>query len=466
MNANRTLPTGADPSLTLTQPMIESVGHAEASALVTTSSGRRADYEHTDRMQLGKLRRLLAMILPSNRFYARKLASLTSDLYPRSLDDFFRRFPFTRKHELLNDQLARPPYGANLTYPLDRYTRCHQTSGSTGEPLRWLDTPQSWQHLLDNWGHIYHAAGVSISDRFLFAFSFGPFIGFWSALESAAQRGCFCFPGGSMTSEARLKTIADHRITVLCCTPTYALHLGELAVKAGLTSARSSVRLILVAGEPGGSIPSTRARLAECWPNARVSDHYGMTEVGPVTFECPAEPNVLHVIESACLAEVIDPATTQPVGPGQTGELVLTTLERVGSPVLRYRTGDLVQARPPGQCACGRHELALAGGILGRCDDMVVVRGVNVYPSAVEEIVRNVGGVAEYRVLLESHASLVELRLEIETAPDCPNPADVARRLQKALQNAFALRIPVEPVGAGHLPRFEMKARRWVRTAD
>jgi phenylacetate-CoA ligase len=267
-----------------------------------------------------------------------------------------------------------------------------------------------------------------------------------------------------MTSEARLKTIADHRITVLCCTPTYALHLGEMAGKAGFRAARSSVRLILVAGEPGGSIPSTRARLAECWPQARVFDHYGMTEVGPVTYECPAEPNVLHVIESSCLAEVIDPATAQPVAPGQTGELVLTTLDRVGSPVIRYRTGDLVKARPPGPCACGRFELALDGGILGRCDDMVVVRGVNIYPSAVEEIVRASGGVAEYRVLLESHASLAELRLEIEPVPDCPNPAEVARRLQKALQNAFALRIPVEAVAAGHLPRFETKARRWVRT--
>ena len=406
------------------------------------------------------------MIIPSNRFYARKLAALASDLYPRSLEDFFRRFPLTRKHELVQDQLAHPPYGTNLTYPLDRYTRCHQTSGSTGEPLRWLDTPQSWQHLLENWGEIFGAAGVAVSDRFMFAFSFGPFIGFWSALESALQRGCFCFPGGSMTSEARLKAIADHGLTVLCCTPTYALHLGELAVKAGFTAARSSLRLILVAGEPGGSIPATRARLGDCWPKARVFDHYGMTEVGPVTYECPTEPNVLHVIGSACLAEILDPATGQSLPPGQTGELVLTTLDRVGSPVIRYRTGDLVRALPPGPCACGRSELALAGGILGRCDDMVLVRGVNVYPAAVEEIVRAAGGVAEYRVLLESHQSLVEMRLEIEVAPDCPSPADVAKRLQKSLQNTFALRIPVEVVAAGHLPRFEMKARRWVRVAD
>ncbi len=419
--------------------------------------------EEIERSQLVKLRRLLAMILPSNRFYGRKLASLASDLYPRTVEDFVQRFPLTRKHELMNDQLANPPYGSNLTYPLDRYARCHQTSGSTGEPLRWLDTRESWQHLLDNWREIFRAAGVSASDRFLFAFSFGPFIGFWSAMEAAAQKGCFCFPAGSMTSEARLKAIADHRITVLCCTPTYALHLGGLAVKTDVTAARLGLRLIVVAGEPGGSVPSTRARLAECWPKARVFDHYGMTEVGPVTYECPAEPNLLHVIESAYLAEVIDPATGQPVAPGQPGELVLTTLDRVGSPVIRYRTGDLVKARPPGPCACGRFELALEGGILDRCDDMAVVRGVNIYPSAVEEIVRATGGVAEYRVLLESNASLVEMRLEIEVTGNSANPDELARRLQKSLQNAFALRIPVAVVPAGHLPRFEMKARRWVR---
>jgi phenylacetate-CoA ligase len=424
-----------------------------------------AEGEALRQLQLAKLQRLVATVRRSNRFYVRKLAPLGPEFHPRSLEDFVQRFPLTRKHELMNDQLAHPPYGTNLTHPLDHYTRCHQTSGSTGEPLRWLDTPESWQHLLDNWREIFRAAAVSVSDRFLLAFSFGPFIGFWSAMESALQLGCFCFPGGSMTSEARLKTIADHHITVLCCTPTYALHLGELAVKAGLAAARSSLRLIIVAGEPGGSIPATRARLAQCWPQARLFDHYGMTEVGPVTYECPAEPGLLHVIESTCLAEVIDPHTTQPVRPGQTGELVLTTLDRLGSPVLRYRTGDLVKPRPSGLCACGRFELALEGGILGRCDDMVVVRGVNVFPSAVEEIVRGCGGVTEYRVLVESHASLLELRLEIEPAPDCSNPAEVARRLQKALQDAFSLRVPVQVVPAGHLPRFEMKARRWVRVA-
>jgi phenylacetate-CoA ligase len=359
--------------------------------------------------------------------------------------------------------LAHPPYGTNLTYPLEHYTRCHQTSGSTGEPLRWLDTPQSWERLLRNWGQILRAAAVESADRFLFAFSFGPFIGFWSAMESALQARHFCLATGSMTSEARLKAIADHRITVLCSTPTYALHLGEVARSGSIKAALSTVRLILVAGEPGGSLPATRARLAEDWPGARIFDHYGMTEVGPATYECPAEAGVLHVIESAYLAEVVDPQTAEHQPAGQTGELVLTTLDRLGSPVMRYRTGDLVQARPAGRCACGRHDLALAGGILGRSDDMVVVRGVNVFPSAIENIVRSCGGVGEYRVVLDQRNALTEIRLEIERTLDCPAPASLARRLQQLLQSTLSLRVPVDMVPRGTLPRFEMKSKRWVR---
>ncbi len=268
-----------------------------------------------------------------------------------------------------------------------------------------------------------------------------------------------------MTSETRARAIGDHGITVLCCTPTYALHLGEVAAQS-CPAACSSVRLILVAGEPGGSIPATRARLGQLWPRARVFDHYGMTEVGPATYECPAEPGVLHVIETAYLAEVVDPVSGRPAPLGDPGELALTTLDRIGSPVLRYRTGDLVRARRHGRCACGRHDLALPGGILGRSDDMVVVRGVNVFPSAVEEIVRACGEVAEYRALLDRRHSLTELSLEVEPGRDCKDPAALRRRLQQAFQNALSIRVPVTLAPPGALPRFEMKSKRWLRAAS
>jgi phenylacetate-CoA ligase len=205
--------------------------------------------------------------------------------------------------------------------------------------------------------------------------------------------------------------------------------------------------------------------LEKAWGGARVFDHHGMTEVGPVTYECPAQPGRLHVMETTFLAEIVDPETGEPVLDGERGELVLTTLKRTGSPLLRYRTGDMVCARPrtAGLCACGRAELALEGGILGRVDDMVIVRGVNVFPGAVDDIVRRLPDVAEYQVRIETVHHLDELKMLVEPAPGCADVPGLLARLQKELQDAFALRVPVMAVEPGSLPRYEMKAQRWVR---
>jgi len=409
---------------------------------------------------------LLETILPANPFYARKLAGFGPDVRFALLEEYAHRIPVTTRHELVRDRLANPPYGTNLTFPLETYVRCHQTSGTTTVPMRWLDTAESWSQLVGNWVQILGAAGITRRDRFFFAFSFGPFLGFWSALEAVQRLGCFCFPGGSMTSMARLQTILDNGITVVCCTPTYAQHLGQVASQRNVDLARSRVRLFVVAGEGGGSIPATRARIERLWPGATVFDHHGMTEVGPVTYQCPTEPGVLHVLESAYLPEVIDPQTGGAVQPGQRGELVLTTLDRIGSPVLRYRTGDLVKPRAKGVCACGRHELALEGGILGRSDDMVVVRGVNVYPSLIEEIVRGYAEIAEYRVQLDCRSAMTELSLEVEAIEGAARLETLQLRLEHSFQTALHLRVPVRLMPPGSLPRFEMKAMRWVRRTE
>jgi phenylacetate-CoA ligase len=263
-----------------------------------------------------------------------------------------------------------------------------------------------------------------------------------------------------MTSLARLEAILDNAITVLCCTPTYAQHLGEVAREKQIDLTRSRLRLVIVAGEAGGSIPATRARIESAWPGAKVFDHHGMTEVGPVTYQCPAEPGVLHVLESAYYPEIIEPGTGAPSPPGATGELVLTTLDRIGSPLLRYRTGDLVKARPPSTCLCGRNALALEGGILGRSDDMVVVRGVNVYPTLIEEIVRAFPEIAEYRVQLDCRSALAELSVEVEPHGEHPSP-QLQHRLEQTFQSSLNLRVPVQLLPPHSLPRFEMKALRW-----
>jgi phenylacetate-CoA ligase len=412
--------------------------------------------------QLEELRSLVAELFPGNSFYTKKLnaAGVTFDV--ASLEDFSQRFPFTAKSELVEDQLAHPPYGTGLTYPLSHYTRFHQTSGTMGTPLRWLDTADSWEWMLESWGEVFRAAGVTASDRIYFAFTFGPFIGFWMAFEAGSRLGALCLPGGGLSSAARLRMIVDNQATVLCCTPTYAIRLAEVAAEEKIDLSRSNVKTIIVAGEPGGSLPSVRGRMEKLWNGARVFDHHGMTEVGPVTFECPQRPGVLHVIEKAYYAEIIEPDTGKAAAPGMAGELVLTTLGRTGSPLLRYRTGDLVKADAQ-SCVCGRNDLALIGGILGRTDDMVVVRGVNVYPSAVEEIIRATDGVLEYRVHVSTVQALTELSLEIEPRLDCVDVADLKQRLEKYFQTNLALRIPVKTVASGSLPRFEMKARRWVR---
>lgn len=348
--------------------------------------------------------------------------------------------PFTTKADLVRDQAAHPPYGSRLTEPLSRYTRCCHTSGTTTAPLAILDTPASWQVMLDAWAVIYAAGGITAAERLYFAFSFGPFLGFWTAWEAGLQMGALCLPGGGLSSAARLAAIAQHRATVLLCTPTYALHLAR-----GIDLAGTSIRKIIVAGEPGGSVAAVRARIAAAWHGAEVLDHYGLTETGPVACQQAGEPGFLRLIPGHFHAEVIDPSSGQPA---REGELVLTNLLRLANPLVRYRTGDLVRLSPSGD----RFE----GGILGRLDDMVVIRGVNLYPSAVDAVVRTLPEIGEYRVTITARGDLREVQVEAECAPA------VAAALERAFSEVFTLRIPVTPVAAGTLPAWEMKSRRWV----
>lgn len=412
-------------------------------------------------VQDARLRTLLAELDGRNAFYTAKLrqAGLRGDACDRAT--FVQRFPPTTKAELQEDQRRHPPYGSDLTYAVERYVRFSQTSGSTGEPLRWLDTAESWSWMLGCWTRILERIGVRPGDRLLAAFSFGPFLGFWTCFEAAARIGCLCIPAGGLTTRARIQLIADNAATVLCCTPTYALRLGEEARDAGLVELLRSVRLLVVAGEPGGSIPAVRARLADLWPRAAVSDHHGMTEIGPVSWQCPGEASLLHIPEEDYIAEILDPATFEPVASGATGELVLSNLGRTGSPLLRYRTGDLVRAAPPGACSRGIAGLALDGGILGRTDDMVVVRGINVWPAAIEAVVRRFAPVAEYAVDVRRERGMTELELLLEPADACRDASGLAVDVGEALRAALALRIPVRLAERGSLPRFELKARRW-----
>ncbi len=410
--------------------------------------------------QSERLARLLRTLSGRNAFYTRKLEAaglrVASLQFPRDL----ARLPFTTKAELVADQAESPPWGTALTEPLGRYTRYNQTSSTTGRPLRWLDTPESWQWMLDCWKAVYRAAAVTSADRILFPFSFGPFLGFWTAFDAGVQIGAHCIPAGGMATEPRLALIDALHPTVVCCTPTYALRLLDVrreTLGAGLQ--QSGVRVLIVAGEPGGSIPATRRRIEDGW-GARVIDHHGMTEIGPLSFECWDAPGFLHVNESEYIVEVVDAGTGAAVQDGQQGELVVTTLGRTASPVLRYRTGDLV-VRTGEPCRCGRSLARLVGGVVARADDMVNVRGVNVYPAAIESVLRTFDDVIEYRSTVRSTASLRSLSVEIEVAASASAPT-TATRVAAGLREALGLAVPVTNVDPGTLPRFDMKAHRFV----
>jgi len=397
-------------------------------------------------LQLKKLRAGLRQVLKSNPFWRGRLHDVTG------WDDF-ERLPMTTKADLLADQAANPPFGTDLTFPLEDYTRLHQTSGSSGDqPLRWLDTQHSWDWWLRIWAdHVYQAAGVTPADRVFFAFSFGPFIGFWSAFGGAERLGAMAISGGAMTSEQRIRTIRDLGATVLLSTPTYAMRMAEKAAELQLDLASSDIRLTIHAGEPGASIPSTRSAIEAAY-RAITFDHTGMTELGPTGHSCTQRDGI-HLIESEFIFEVVDAKGR----PALEGELVATNLGRWGSPLFRYRTGDQVSlSREP--CSCGSLFVKVVGGIRGRVDDMFTVRGVNLYPSQVEDIVRRHTAVREFVIERRTVKRMDEVVLVVEMAV-ANAPTD---RLEADLRQALGVRITCRVVPAGTLPPSELKARRIV----
>jgi phenylacetate-CoA ligase len=396
-------------------------------------------------VQLEKLRAGLADVLRNNGFYRARLTSVSG------WDDF-ERLPFTTKDELLADQAANAPFGTNLTYPLERYVRLHQTSGSSGDqPLRWLDTEESWTWWLGIWAdHVYPAAEVTAADRIFFAFSFGPFIGFWSAFGGAERLGAMAISGGSMTTEQRIRNLRDVGATVLLATPTYALRMAERARELHLDLASSDIRVTIHAGEPGASIPTTRAAIEASFL-ATSFDHTGMTELGPTGHSC-SQRDGIHLVENEFIFEVIDARGR----PALEGELVATNLGRWGMPLVRYRTGDRVRLSHE-RCSCGSPFAKLVGGIMGRVDDMFTVRGVNLYPSQVEDIVRRHAGTAEFVIERRSLEHMDEVTLAVEEVDGV-----TVERLEADLRQALGVRLGCRIVPAGTLPRAELKSKRVV----
>ncbi len=419
--------------------------------------------ELIEQIQTRRLTEMLETIIPRNRFYNSKFeaADIKVDEI-RTLEDL-RKLPLTTKQELVDSQAQQPPYGANLSYPSTAYTRLHQTSGTTGRPMRWMDTADSWNWIMECWRQIYLLAGLEKHDRLFFPFSFGPFIGFWAAFEGASRLGNFVIAGGGMSTTIRLQAMIENEATVVCCTPTYALRMAEVAEQEGIDLKESSVRMLIVAGEPGGAIPATRARMESAW-DAHVIDHWGMTEIASLGVESADRSGGMYLLESEAIAEIVDPETLEPVTPGDVGELLITNLGRFGSPLIRYRTRDLVKASTD-EDPTGRQLLWLAGGILGRSDDMVTVRGNNVFPSSVEAVLREIDAVAEFRIDVKTVRAMHELCITVE-----PTTEALSEGLQTIVTDALRKRLgfacEVTLAAPGELPRFELKGKRFFRQPE
>ena len=423
---------------------------------MSVSKTESLDRDKLEQYQLAKFRNMLGSVLETNLFYRKKLdtVGLRNPADIQTLADY-RQIPFTTKGQLSADQFASPPYGTNLTFAPSEYIRVHQTSGTTGTPLRWLDDTESWNWWGRCWTSVYHAAGVTSHDRIFFAFSFGPFIGFWSAHEGARQIEALSIPGGGMSSLQRVQAICSNKITVLVCTPTYALHLGEVAQSEGINIVGSDVRITIHAGEPGASLPSTKKQIETIW-GAQCYDHAGATEVGAWGFECGFQAGV-HLNEGEFICEIIDPETGNPA---EEGELVITNLGRIGMPIIRYRSGDQVRLKT-GVCSCGRQFRRLDSGVIGRIDDVLIVRGVNIYPSAIENVLRGFPEIIEFAVDVYRQGALDEIEIRLEVNESLESTSQIVEEVKKACRQNFGVRADVKVVELGQLPRFELKSRRF-----
>ena len=419
--------------------------------------------DQLEALQVHKLKRLVEWADASVPWQAKRLrdAGVTADSIG-SLDDL-RRIPFLTRDEWMEGQLEQPPYGPILAAPVEKAVRYHMTSGTTGKtPIRVLDSMKDWEWIAEMWCYGLWGFGVRPRDAVFVAFGYSTFIGFWGLHYACEKLGALTLPGGAMTTDQRVKQIVDTGATVVASTPTYALRMAQEARSLGIDLAGSSVQRIILSGEPAGSIPATKKLIEEQW-GARAGDTAGMTELGTIMiFECAEQPGGTHIIEDHYVEEVVDPETDRPVPQGEMGERVVTSFGRGFIPVIRYRTRDFVVRVPATNCRCGRTFDLYEGGIRGRVDDMKLVRGTNVYPRAVEAIVREHPDIDEFQIHLYTAEGI---RDEIEVLCEIPDPDADADATLNALGRELAdahegLRFEVNRTEVGTLPRFELKAKR------
>lgn len=423
--------------------------------------------EDLQRLQLRKLQRLCAWAYQSTPFHRRRFdeAGVKPEQL-KTLDDI-RRIPFMTREVWMDSQVETPMFGDLLATEQTNAIRYHLTSGTSGRtPIRVLDSTKDWNWIAEMWCYGLWGFGIRPEDVVYFAFGYGSFIGFWGAHYGSERIGALVIPGGAQTTEARIKQIIEMGVTTVFSTPTYALTLWQRAREMGIDLAKESmVNKVICSGEPAGSIPAVKHQLEEAW-GAKCGDTAGMTELGTImTFECAHQPGGTHIIEDHFIEEVLNPQTGEPVAYGELGERVVTSFGRGFIPVIRYRTKDMVMKVPADTCSCGRTFDIYHGGIRGRWDDMKLIRGTNVYPRAVESIIREYSIIDEFQVYLwrkEDLTDEITIKLEIKPDQEAYWPG-LEHRLAKDLAQAHeGLRFNIDRMEYGTLPRFELKAKRLV----
>jgi phenylacetate-CoA ligase len=421
--------------------------------------------ERLAELQLAALRKQLDHVNAHSAFYRTQWTEIgfePGDV--RELADL-RALPVVTKADYVADLAAHPPWGSAVAAGSDLLRRVHFSSGTTGQP-----TPVCWSDAdLDRWADLYarvgYSQGVRETDLYQCLFSYAWFVGGLGATAGYQRLGALVVPGGSGDTQRQIDTMFRYGTTAVSGTPSFMLHLAETAAANGTPLTGASVRTIQVGGEPGAGIPATRKHIEQRW-GAKCYDGYGSLEFQPIAWECQAQAGG-HLVEDFAYAEVVDPDTHEPVPDGTPGALVLTHLDKQASPLVRWWTGDIV-VRDSTACECGRTHARLVGGVLGRADDMLVVRGVNLFPSAVEQIVRRAAGTTgEYLIVLDSDVTdpgtgyLNGIKLRVEVAPGAP--ADSGDALAAAIRAELTVRCVVEPVPEGTLPRSTHKSKRVVR---
>lgn len=378
----------------------------------------------------------------------------------RTMDDFVKRLPFIDKKHVLDAQAVNPPFGDALAIPEDFFHQRFATSGSTGVPLHIPLTYYSATLWGESWVYLYWAAGLRPRHSFYFAFNWGIFAAFWSAYMGVRRLGGTVISGGGLDSKARLQQIAQYRPDVLLATPTYALYLGEVAREIGMDLRQTSISCVIVSGEPGGSIPATRHAIEDLW-SATCYELYGIAELGPTNPGCPMQAGV-HLCEDWYHALVVDDAG-QPVPYGEVGEHIVTSYIQHGQPLIKYRTHDLVRWTDE-PCGCGTSWLYYPGGVLGRTDHMIIVKGVNVYPTAVEALLHRVAGLSEhYELHVGRDAANDFVTVKVEARPDVASDryAALGREATAIFKSTIGVTIGVGVERPGALPRYELKAKRF-----